>query len=97
SFPGATSTALYDIDTTTDMLYKQDPPNAGTLVSIGAIGINATATNGFDIGGTSNMGYAILTVGSGNAIYSINTTSGAATQLGTFPAAVKGFAVGLGF
>ncbi len=97
SFPGATATALYDIDTTTDMLYKQDPPNAGTLVSIGAIGINATATNGFDIGGTSNMGYAILTVGSGNAIYSINTTSGAATQLGTFPAAVKGFAVGLGF
>ena len=97
SFPGTTATVLFDIDSTTDMLYKQDPPNNGTLTSIGALGVDVSASNGFDIGGTSNIGYAILTVGGTNAIYSINTTSGAATQIAAFPIAVKGFAVGLGF
>jgi hypothetical protein len=97
NYPGTTTTTLFDIDTTTDMLYTQNPPNNGTLVPVGALGVNATASNGFDIGGTSNMGYAILTVGSANAIYSINTTSGMATQIAAFPGSVKGFAVGLGF
>lgn len=97
NFPGTTTTALFDIDTTTDMLYKQDPPNTGVLTSIGALGINASASNGFDIGGTSNNAYAILTVGSSQALYRIDIASGSATLVGSFPAAVKGLAIGLGF
>ena len=97
SFPGTATTTLYDIDSTTDMLYIQNPPNNGTLAVVGALGVNVTATNGFDIGGTSNMAYAILTVGGANGIYTINKDTGAATMLTSFPASVKGFAVGLGF
>ncbi|WP_298224487.1 DUF4394 domain-containing protein [Flavobacterium sp.] len=98
NFPGTTATSLFDIDTTTDMLYLQNPPNNGTLTSVGSLGVNASASNGFDIGGTSNNAYALLTVGGNNGIYSINTMTGTATQLAAFPSAtVKGFAVGLGF
>jgi hypothetical protein len=66
------------------------------LVMVGALGVDATSAN-FDIGGTSNMAYAVLTVGGANGIYSINKDTGAASLLSSFPAAVKGFAVGLGF
>lgn len=98
SYPGAASTTLYDIDSTTDMLYAQNPPNNGTLVSVGSLGIDITSSNGFDIGGTSNMAYALLNVGGTNSIYTINLTTGAATLARSFPAAtIKGFAVGLGF
>lgn len=98
SFPGTASTVLYDIDTTTDMLYTQTPPNNGTLVSVGALGVDASASNGFDIGGTSDNAYAILTVAGTNGIYSINKASGAATLVKSFAATgIKGFAVGLGF
>lgn len=97
NYPGTTATVLFDIDSNTNMLYKQDPPNNGTLTAVGPLGVDVMSSNGFDIGGTSNMGYAILTVGTTSAIYSINTSSGAATQVAAFPASVKGFAVGLGF
>lgn len=97
SFPGTATTVLYDIDSATDMLYKQDPPNAGTLTAIGALGIDVMDANGFDIGGSSNTGYAILTVGTAHKIYSVNLTNGTATAIADFPAAVNGFAVGLGF
>lgn len=97
NFAGTATTVLYDIDSTTDMLYMQNPPNAGTLVVVGSLGIDVTASNGFDIGGTSNIGYAILTVGGTSGIYTINTTTGAATLITSFTLSVKGFAVGLGF
>lgn len=97
SFAGATTTTLFALDATTDRLYMQNPPNAGTLVDIGPLGINVTDGNGFDIGGTSNMAYALLTVGTTTKIYSINTTTGAATAIADFPGLARGFAVGLGY
>ena len=93
---GAT-TVLFDIDSSTDRLYRQDPPNTGTLVEIGPLGINVEAANGFDIGGKSNVAYAILTVGSTTKLYTINLTSGAAIAGVDFPKSVRGFALGLGF
>jgi Domain of unknown function (DUF4394) len=97
NFPGATTTVLFDIDPSTDRLYAQNPPNNGTLVDIGPLGIDITTDNGFDIGGTSNKAYAVLTIGSTTKLYSINITTGAATELTAFPNGVRGFAVGLGF
>ena len=88
---------LFDIDPSTDKLYTQNPPNNGTLVELGSLGIDVTAENGFDIGGTTNKAYALLTVGGTARIYSVNLTSGAATQVAAFPNAARGFAVGLGF
>jgi len=97
NFPGATTTTLYDIDPATDKLFTQNPPNNGTLVEVGNLGIDISADNGFDIGGTSNKAYALVTVGGNYRIYSINTMTGAATQVSTFPNSVRGFAIGLGF
>ena len=48
NFAGATSTTLYAINATTDSLYTQDPNN-GTLVLVGALGVNATDAPRFDI------------------------------------------------
>lgn len=77
----ATSTLLLDIDTSVDSLLQQNPPNNGTLVPIGSLGVAAVAPAPFDIG-TSGVGYAALTVGGVARIYSINIATGAATLTG---------------
>lgn len=97
NFAGTTSTMLFNIDATTDQLYLQSPPNAGTLVAVGSLGINVDATSGFDIGGTSGMAYALLSSAGSTRLYSINTTSGAATAISNFSSSVSGFTIGLGF
>ncbi len=97
NFAGATSTTLFIIDHNTDKLYQQNPPNNGTLVETGSLGINITSANGFDIGSMSQKAYLLATVGAATKIYSINTSTGAATSVADFPNAVRGFAVGLGF
>jgi len=97
NFAGATTTVLYDIDPITDRLYKQDPPNNGTLVDVGALGVNIDSSNGFDIGGTSGFAYGIFTVGTTQRLYTVNLTTGAATAGATITASVRAFALGLGF
>ncbi|RYY11179.1 MAG: DUF4394 domain-containing protein, partial [Cytophagaceae bacterium] len=91
------TTVLYDIDSNTDRLYRQDPPNAGTLVSVGALGVNTTGVNGFDIGGTSGTGFAVLTVGTAASVYTLNLATGAATKGADLPRPLQAMAVGLGF
>lgn len=97
NFAGATTTVLYNIDSATDKLYKQDPPNNGTLVEVGALGINVENASGFDIGSRSGMAYAALKVGSSSAIYSINLMTGAATKVADLPVSVRAFSIGTGF
>ena len=97
NFAGAATTVLYDIDVTGSRLYRQDPPNAGTLVSVGSLGVTITGANGFDIGGTSGIAYGIFTVSNVQKIYTINLSTGATTAGATFPQAVRGFTLGLGF
>ncbi len=97
NFAGATTTVLFDIDSTGDRLYKQDPPNNGTLVDVGALGVNVEANSGFDIGGTSGLAYGIFTVGGVQKLYTVNLTTGAATAGATITTAVRGFTLGLGF
>lgn len=97
NFGGATTTTLYALDATTDRLYMQNPPNAGTLVDVGPLGINITADNGFDIGGTTNTAYALVTIATFSKVVSINLATGAVTPLADYPSLTKGFAVGLGF
>lgn len=97
SFPGSTLTTLYDIDYTSDKLHIQNPANAGTLDAGKALGIDVTAGNSFDIGGRTNKAWAIFTVGTMNGLYSIDLGTGSASKTMSFPVAVRGFAVGLGF
>jgi hypothetical protein len=78
NFAGATTTVLYDIDTTTNSLYIQNPPNNGTVNLVGPLGVVATGVNGFDISSTG-MAFAGLVVGGTSQLYTINLTTGAAT------------------
>jgi hypothetical protein len=56
--PTATTTSLFDIDATRNALVSQNPPNNGTLTTIGAsLGQDVQGPSGFDIS-TSNAGYA---------------------------------------
>ncbi len=78
SYAGTTITTLYDIDTKTDMLFMQTPPNAGTLVAVGPLGINAEGETGFDI--SYNNGLALATLG--NNFYRIDLATGTASLIG---------------
>lgn len=83
SYQGAvSSTALFDLDNTSNRLLQQIPPNDGNLVSIGALGITLGTNSGFDIAGGDN-GLALATVadvsGNTSSLYRINLTTGAAT------------------
>ncbi len=78
---GATTTTLYVIDSTTNSLYQQNPPNNGTLVLVGALNTTASASNGFDIAPNTNTAYAVLT-GATTNLYTVNLTTGAATNAG---------------
>ncbi|MGX5816837.1 DUF4394 domain-containing protein [Chitinophaga lutea] len=93
NYTGAAATTLFDIDFSTDILYKQDPPNNGTLVAVGPLGINVEPNTGFDIAGQTNKAYALLNTVQGPKLYSINLETGAATVIGAFPIAAKGLAI----
>ena len=97
SFAGTTTTALYVIDSENDMLYQVSPPNDGDLVEIGPLGINVEDDNGFDIGGTSNMAYAVLTVNGSSAVYSIDLMTGEAMMVSGLNFSPTAMALGLGF
>ena len=88
SFPGTTTTTLYDLDDSTDSLYVQNPPNAGTLVLVGATGVDFTAASDLDLAPDGNVAYAVLTVGGTPSLYRINLTTGAATVISAFSSAL---------
>ncbi|QDK82747.1 DUF4394 domain-containing protein [Spirosoma sp. KCTC 42546] len=102
NFAGALTTTLYDIDIRpgSAVLLQQNPPNNGTLVSVGPLGVEVESANGFDIGGATGTAYALLrTGGNSTKVYTINLATGAATAGPTVPGSpiVRGFTVGLGF
>ena len=97
SFAQTTSTQLFVIDTSNNNLYLQNPPNDGTLVLIGSLGVTASAMNGFDVGGNSNEGFAILNVNNVQSVYKINLSSGLATKVVDFSPNITAMALGLGF
>jgi hypothetical protein len=85
NFAGATVTTLYGIDSTTDQLVLQNPPNNGTLVAVGPLGVDTSDLVGFDISANEGFAYASLTsVGNVTSFHRIDLTTGAATLVGTF-------------
>lgn len=82
SFAGTTATALYDLEQNSDRLTLQNPPNAGTLVDIGPLGVDIMGAAGFDIaGGENGLALAALRAGGSGpfSLYSVALTTGAAT------------------
>ncbi len=90
NFNGAATTTLFDIDATTDSLYTQNPPNNGTVVAVGPLGVNVTDVNGFDYTSINNTAYAAFTVAGQTGLYTVNTTTGAATFVGLIGTGVTG-------
>lgn len=83
SFNGALTTTLYNIDSVLDVLVTQNPPNVGTLNTVGSLGFNTNDNVGFDIIPFSNTALASLTGAGGlSGLYNINLGTGAATSIG---------------
>ncbi|WP_373528673.1 DUF4394 domain-containing protein [Nostoc sp.] len=83
----ATGTTLYTVDYITDALYTQAPPNDGTQVLIGSLGLDIASAAGFDIFTDNGVNTAFLaatpTSASGSNLYTINLATGAATSVGS--------------
>ena len=92
NFSGAASTTLYDIDTASDALTIQNPPNNGTLATVGGLGINAGPATGFDIDGTG-AAYVVLAIGGASNLYTIDLGSGAASLVGSTGTLLDGLAI----
>ncbi|HYW18732.1 MAG TPA: DUF4394 domain-containing protein [Nodularia sp. (in: cyanobacteria)] len=79
----ATGTTLYTVDYISDALLIQNPPNAGTQVLIGSLGLDISSAAGFDIFTNNGVNTAFLaatpTSTSGSNLYTINLDTGAAT------------------
>ncbi len=84
SVAGATTTQLFDLDAGRDSLVLQNPPNNGTLVTVGALGIDIGDNAGFDISAVDGVAYVSAQVGQSGAsqLYTVNLTTGAATLVG---------------
>lgn len=83
SFFGATSTQLYGIDTGLDILVTQ-ANSAGTLMTVGSVGIDLNDTLSFDISGATGFAYASVVSDdfSSSTFWQINLMTGQATALG---------------
>ena len=79
NFDGTPATELFDIDSGSDMLFRQNPPNSGTLEPRGMLGVNTTDNAGFDIAQGSKVAYAALelagTPGS-SMLHTVNLANG---------------------
>ncbi len=87
NYAGAAVTTLYGVDTTTDTLVLQNPPNNGTIAAVGT-GLGAAFTDNvaFDITTTANVAYlageVTGTLGV-SSLFTVNLTTGVATRVNT--------------
>jgi hypothetical protein len=100
SVAGATSTTLYVVDSTRDILATQNPPNEGVLNTVGPLGIDTSDMTGFDVAPEGNVAYAALTAPSArtaSTLYAIDLATGAARQMGQIGGGqpIRGLAVAL--
>lgn len=95
SFPGAAITALFGIDSVSNMLVIQNPPNNGTLSDVGPLGVDISTLCGFDI--RNGIGYGSFRIGIGNSqLYTVDLANGPATLVGQIGSGLilRGLAIG---
>lgn len=83
SFAGSTMTQLYGIDTNLDILVTQ-ANSAGTLQTVGSLGVDLNDNVGFDISGASGIAYAAVMDAalSKSTFWTIDLSTGKATEVG---------------
>jgi uncharacterized membrane protein YgcG len=91
NFLGATSTSLYGLDSGLDIKVRQDPPNAGTLSTVGPLGFDISGMTGIDIldDGTAWVAAAGTT---NSVLFSVNLQTGQMSARGTVPGRLLGLA-----
>lgn len=82
AFAGTTTTTLYDLEGRSNVLARQLPPNDGTLVDIGPLGVSLGArATAFDIGGGGNGLVLLALPATGSAgpysLYTVSLSTGA--------------------
>lgn len=86
----AATTMLYDYDVSLNILVRQDPPNNGTLNTVGASGITANTTTPnvdmdiYSSAAGTNVAYLVANTGTNanTSLYTVDLMSGAATLVG---------------
>jgi hypothetical protein len=98
-----TGTTLFDVDSNLDQVSLQSPPNSGSLVATGKLGIDASPPVGFDIFSATvegvtvaNKAYASFVAFGASAFYEINLLTGAATFIDVFDEPMADIAIPLG-
>ena len=85
SVAGTTTTTLFGIDSGFNTLVIHNPPNNGTLNTVGSLGVDASSVCGFDIWDFDNTAFAAMAIpgDTTSGLYTINLATGAATLIGT--------------
>lgn len=100
---GATVTTLYGIDNTTNNLVRiggvdgVPSPNGGVVTTIGSLGIGSSRVAGFEITPDGTAYLLVQNPGSDAVLYTVNLSTGAATQVGVIDDLGDGLAVGFAF
>lgn len=88
NFNTGLGTTLFVVDSGRDALLRQNPANAGTLFTVGALGTDVTDLATFDISGNTNVAY--MTIRDANLARSTFWTINLATGAGTFVGEIGG-------
>ena len=77
------TTSLYVVDAAGDMLFKQNPPNDGTLTEGKGLGIDVGQNANFDVAGAGDTGYLTnSTPRRGTKLYTVDVQTGDTRSLG---------------
>ena len=89
SAAGQTATTLLGLETGRDVLVTQDPPNAGTISTIGPLGVDLSTAVGLDIGFPGNSAFVVAA----GAVHRVDLATGAITTLGALATPVEDLAL----
>ena len=81
---GATSTTLFNIDLTSGQLFRQIPPNDGTQVVVGSLGVTLSGEGGFDIAPNNDFAMALFQERGKPTLMVINLMTGKATPIAKY-------------
>ncbi len=91
SYPGASTSTLFNLESSLNVLTIQSPQNQGKLETVGSVGLslgNIQSIHGMDISGQTGIGYVVgqtLVTGTGlveNTLYTIDLATGAIAAAG---------------
>ncbi|SMC00203.1 conserved hypothetical protein [Hymenobacter roseosalivarius DSM 11622] len=83
---GASTTALYTINTQNQQLYLVNPPNNGTLVPVGSLNLNISGDGGFDIDAKTGTALGLYTVKGKPTLFTVDLSTGATRPLAEYGA-----------